>query len=378
MKILLVTKRHYTRKDLVSERFGRLHHLPRVLADCGNSVHTIAFDYKTFRYEERRVDLHRVTSIPSRTHGAWISRGRLQRRVVADGSPDLVIGSGHLHLCWHSLRLAQAFGVPFVLEAYDYYPAFLPRSIQGIAGLVFEHLCRSADGCVVASRELEKRVRPLNPRTVIIENGYDPAVFAGIPKAEAIRQLGLDPLKRYVCFIGSATASLGFGVLLEAMAGVRSRMPSATLLHAGHLDPSFALPDSALSIGHCGQDKVALALSASDCGVVPYQQSLQVKYSNSCKLAEYIAIGLPVVATVSGDNERVLGKEYIGLVPPGDPGRLARAIAAQLENPVPTTGRERFTWDFLGRKLEGFLRDLADNRMERASSPADAKTGNRE
>jgi glycosyltransferase involved in cell wall biosynthesis len=277
---------------------------------------------------------------------------------MSDGtSPDLVIGTGHLHIAAHALRLARRLGVPFVFEAYDYYPAFLPKVLSPLSHRWFRYLCRRADGCIAASHELGKLMRAANPKTLVIENGFDPSVFKRESRVTAIQTLKLDEGRRYLCFIGSATEALGFGDFLEAMKVVRLDFPGTWGIHAGHLDGSLRLPQDCISLGAMDQTAVSTLLSACDCGVVPYRKTPQVRYSNSCKLVEYLAVGLPVVATRTGDNVRILGGNHPGLIPASNPDALAAAIIAQLQYPHTSPYPEEWTWENLGGKLQRFLEE---------------------
>jgi glycosyltransferase involved in cell wall biosynthesis len=115
-------------------------------------------------------------------------------------------------------------------------------------------------------------------------------------------------------------------------------------------------------MGMCTQDKVADILSASACGVVPYRESLQVAYSNSCKLVEYMACGLPIVATRSGDNTRVLGEAGGQLVETSDPVQLGDSIIKQLDRPIEPPFPEKWQWSKLGSRLDQFLGELCGNQ----------------
>jgi glycosyltransferase involved in cell wall biosynthesis len=367
MKILFVGKRHYTRKDLLNDRFGRLYHLPRALAENGHHVDVIALDYRTRELRTHREENLLIRSEPSRSSGLFVSRKRLT--LSDETPPNLIIGTGHLHIAGHGLRLARNFGVPFVFEAYDYYPAFLPKVLSPVSRRWFRYLCRRAEGCVAASHELGKLMGRSNPKALVVENGFDPSVFKKVSRASSMRELRLDDDRRYVAFIGSATEDLGFCDFLEAIKMVRAKFPDALGIHAGHLDTELRLTPDCISLGPIGQGAVSTLLSCSDCGVVPYRETPQVRYSNSCKLVEYLAIGLPIVATTTGDNVRILGKDHPGLVPASDPVALAAAIGRQLKHPHTAPYPVEWTWDQLGSKLEWFLEEIL--RMGKSmSSPA--------
>lgn len=355
MNILLVTKRHYTRRDLLKDRFGRHYHLPLKLAAAGHRVKVTALDYRTFAtgcIRESNLDME---SVPVKYGGILFPHSELIRKVGGSFRPDVVIGSGHLHIGQKACQLANSLGVPFVFEAYDYYPAFLPGMLKPAGRFWFDRLSRKASGCVGASQRLTRLMERSNRSCTVIENGFDPEVFHPVDRGTAIHCLGLDPEKAYVCFVGSATRSLGFGDLLAAMEEVRKTRPETELLHAGYLDPEYSPGHGFNSFGFCGQERVNLILNASSCGVVPYQETLQVLYSNSCKLVEYLSTNLPVVVTRSGDNARILGEDAPSLVDTSEPQVLARAIAQQLKTPWHAPLPDARTWNALGLKLERFL-----------------------
>lgn len=358
MRILFLGKRYYTRKDLLKDRFGRLFHLPRVLVKCGHQVEVVALDYWTHEFSEKREGNLLLRSEPSRTGGLFIPKGKLL--VPGGETPDLIIGTGHLHIAAHALRLAHGLGTPFVFEAYDYYPAFLPKAFSFFSAKWFRYLCRQANGCIAVSHELGRLMSQANPETLVVENGFEPAVFKKISRSSGVAAFKLDPGKRFVCFIGSATESLGFGDFLKAVNMVRRTIPEVLGIHAGFMDQRFRQTKECTSLGPIQQTAVSTLLSSCDCGVVPYRETPQVRYSNSCKLVEYLAVGLPVVATRTGDNVRILGENHPGLIPAANPGVLAEAILKQLQHPYIAPYPLDWTWDRLGSKLNHFLEKISD------------------
>ena len=70
------------------------------------------------------------------------------------------------------------------------------------------------------------------------------------------------------------------------------------------------------------------------CAVAPYPALAGFGYS-PLKLYEYLAAGVPVVASDIGQVAEVLGGGRWGrLVPPGDPAALAVAVRSVLADPV--------------------------------------------
>jgi glycosyltransferase involved in cell wall biosynthesis len=76
----------------------------------------------------------------------------------------------------------------------------------------------------------------------------------------------------------------------------------------------------------------ALAASA-DCGVSPIPPGPLFDVSSPTKLVEYLALGLPAVATRIPDQEKVLRESGAGLCVEFSATELARAIALVLGDP---------------------------------------------
>lgn len=358
MNILFVAKRYYTNRDLIDDRFGRLFHLPLNLARAGHKVCVAALDYKTFERNGLSIDGLEVVSLPSRSRGFKLPV-REFAEIPAAISPDLVVGSGHLHIGNTALKYAKNKEAKFIFEAYDYYPAFLPSFLHSAGERWFTSICSNADGCVAASRKLGDLMSTWNESTTVIENGFEADTFEKRNKAESLSRLGLAADKEYLCFIGSASEALGYGDFLAALDKVRQINPAVIGLHAGSFNSASRKSSDVINMGLCTQDQVVDILSVSSCGVVPYRESLQVQYSNSCKLVEYMATGLPTVATRSGDNSRVLGETGGLLVEPANPDQLADAMLKQLDHPIIPPYPEKWEWSRLAEGLEAFLAGVA-------------------
>jgi glycosyltransferase involved in cell wall biosynthesis len=83
-------------------------------------------------------------------------------------------------------------------------------------------------------------------------------------------------------------------------------------------------------------------------------------------VGEAMACGIPVVSTTGGALPEVAGDAAI-LVPPADPGALARAIVDLLENPEKAKQMgdagyrrvlEHFTWENAARKTVAAYREV--------------------
>jgi glycosyltransferase involved in cell wall biosynthesis len=197
-------------------------------------------------------------------------------------------------------------------------------------------------------------------RVVWIGNGVELGRFHPGPIDHDVRrEFDLGPDDRVVAFVGRLVKDKGILELIQAMALVRSKMPSAKLLVIGEKNfPDVAtkrvvqpLLEDAIAEGGLQdairftgfRDDVPRLLRAADVMVLPSRGGEGMPRS----IIEAMATGLPVVATnVRGSREEVIHGETGLLVPPRDADRLAHAILELLSDPreareMGTRGRQR-------------------------------------
>jgi glycosyltransferase involved in cell wall biosynthesis len=197
----------------------------------------------------------------------------------------------------------------------------------------------------------------------LFEELRDPAV--GAPALR--RELGLPPAESpeepVVLFFGTLSRYKGVDLLLEAFARVAARAPGAWLALAGFPAADFDLTAHRELAGRLGIEgrvcwapryvesgEVAAWMALAAVAVFPYRQVFQ---SGALVVAQ--TFGVPVVAAAVGAmSEAVADGETGLLVPPGDPGALAAALIAVLEDPALARrlgegarrdARERFGWE---------------------------------
>lgn len=176
-------------------------------------------------------------------------------------------------------------------------------------------------------------------KIVVIHNGLDPAraqVGPGWQRDEACRRFGLPPGLRYTTIVASLREVKDHATLLRAAARVASQVPDAGFALAGEGELREALRAQAQAlgiaarvffIGHC--DAVADLLGLSAVGVLC---SRAEGFSNA--ILEYMAAGLPVVATdVGGAREALREGESGHLVAPGDDAGLGARLIGLLREP---------------------------------------------
>jgi glycosyltransferase involved in cell wall biosynthesis len=210
---------------------------------------------------------------------------------------------------------------------------------------------------------------------VVIRNGVDMARFDGPPAAASLRsELGIPTEARLVTVVSRLTRLKGIENFLEATAALKPLYPDARFLIVGETAPSdrpylTELTDLATSLGVADRviftglrSDVAAVLGCADVAVMP---SLNEALSNV--LLESMAAGAPVVATrVGGTPEALRDGETGLLVPPGDSGAIATAVARLLDDRELATRLGRAARQLISAKfsVEQMVRSTEDLYME--------------
>jgi glycosyltransferase involved in cell wall biosynthesis len=234
------------------------------------------------------------------------------------------------------LEAAKRVGVRYVLEVN----APLVEEAARYRGLTDAASCRERERSLIAASD---RVIAVSSgilthalasgaaagRVRVIPNGVDLALFRRARRGRIRAHLGLGG-KVVVGFAGSLKPWHGVIELVSAFAGLTGR---AQLLLVGDGPEREAVAQAAGRLGLEGRVIMTGAvphacvpdyLSAMDVGVAPYLPQERF-YFSPLKVAEYMAAGLPVVASDQGDLPALLAGAGL-LVPPGETARLAGAL----------------------------------------------------
>lgn len=196
-------------------------------------------------------------------------------------------------------------------------------------------------------------------RIVVVHNGIDLEKFSR-PHAEGRQLLPGVPCdsKTIVMVANMHTGAKGHGDLIEAARTVRERFPEARFLLAGdgemrpffeHQVRALGLAEMFVFLGH--RTDIPQLLACCDIGVLA---SKSEGLPNA--VLEYLAAGLPVIATAVGGVPEIIENEVHGLlIPPEKPAALASALLRLLEEPqlranLGKAGQERVRtkFNFLG------------------------------
>lgn len=189
----------------------------------------------------------------------------------------------------------------------------------------------------------------------------------GIPKAQAMKELGLDPSKKTILFFGFIREYKGLDILIEAFAQLDGPYQ---LLIAGefygnemHYQSMIAdhpkAADIVLHSHYIPETEVGKYFSAADLCVLPYRSATQ-----SGITAISYHFNVPVVATKVGGLEEYIRHGETGLlVEKAEPTAIAEAIRkyfAELDPAVCAQNievlKKEFSWESFADALVDFLK----------------------
>lgn len=237
-------------------------------------------------------------------------------------------------------HLARTIGCPILVTALGSdinVSGEFPRRRQQISQML-----KSVEAASGVSRALAARLIALGApphRTHYLPNGVNKQIFSLAPLEQRellCNELGLNPSRKYLLFVGRLHPVKGLRFLIEALSILNqaSRLNFETLLiGSGELESELkadirarALENVVRLVGSIDHSAVPNWLRIGDAFCLP---SLMEGMPNV--VLEALACGLPIVATRVGALPDVVNSESGILVPAGDAAALAQAIGEVME-----------------------------------------------
>lgn len=343
MKVVWLSKRHYTHKDALAERFGRVYQLPLEWAETA-AVRLELLDYYDQESAEVWDGALEVCSTPVRSP---IALRKMLRR-LSIFRPDVIVASGDCFIGLLGLRLARRLGTRFALDVYDDYREF--GGYRAFLGWdAYAHLVQRANLVLYASQALAaKHVGPTPWH--LVPNGVDPALFRPQDTFAARRRAGMTVENvRWVGYFGGMEPERGSDDLIAAVGFLHTNDPSVRLVLCGNhewgQDIDKPWVDYRGSVEHT---RIPDFINACDVVALPYRRGPLIDMASSCKIAEYLFCERPLVATNTPNLLANFPLQAAELGPaickPGEPADLARAIDYQLAHHTIASRPEQHTW----------------------------------
>lgn len=233
------------------------------------------------------------------------------------------------------IRLYLGFFGKKITSVYEAH--FVPPK----SNIFFYHTLKNIDGVVVLTELMKKEFEKKGIKTKIIvaPDGVDIQKFSfGGDKQVERAKLGLPLDKKIVLYTGHLYPWKGAHVLAEA---VRYLSKDFFIVFVGGTEndikdfrSKYGSQEQILIVGHKDHKEISLWQFCADILVLPNsgKEDISKFYTSPLKLFEYMASGVPIVASDLPSIREILNEENSLLVSPDNPQELARGISELSKN----------------------------------------------
>ena len=284
------------------------------------------------------------------TAQTWIKASRSGHQILHFHDPELIAGA----------LLARLASPIIIYDIHEYYrehlrhTASLPAFLSALLALLYDlaERCASAclQACIVVSPHM-LQVLPLR-NAIIIENHV---------RSEEFRPGSAPPSARplLACYVGVLSKERHVETMLEAVARVGARLALAGRWYPPSYRDRLSTRASWQRVDEWGlldRGQVQNLFDQSRAGLLILDLHGDEQHSSSNKLFEYMAAGLPVIASDLHFTREVILRHRCGLLvsPPTSKAALAAAIKWILDHPTEAeqmgrAGRraveQHYSWD---------------------------------
>jgi glycosyltransferase involved in cell wall biosynthesis len=340
------------------------------LAGRGHRIHLLTFETRSLSREERR----RIREDLARRGIAWHSLRYHKRLSLLATAFDVACGIAVGSVLVRRHRLDA-------VHARSHVPAGMGMAIRRLTGckLIFDIRGLMAEEYVDAGnwtpgslpfrlvKWVEGRAKTSADGAVVLTHAVVPVLWGEAGRAnlevipccadvEAIERrradrdryrerLGLDG-RTVLVYVGKFGGWYLDGEMVDFFTAARALRPDLHLLVLSQSDRALiereaqraGLPADAYTVASAPPEEVASYLAAADAGIAFIRQAPSKVSSSPTKLGEYLAAGLPTVATSGiGDVDRTLAADEAGVLvadlSPAGLERAAGALGALLDDP---------------------------------------------
>jgi glycosyltransferase involved in cell wall biosynthesis len=275
------------------------------------------------------------------------------------------------YLAWllkHSGRVRR-----LIYYDWDYYPGLYCGVFTAPLMEWYERLCvREADAVLSVNGLLARRRRQQGAkRVLVVPNGADLSLFA-----QARQKVAHQPT---LVYIGSLSPLWGVDLAIRAMPALSNSIANIRLLIAGVgpeeadlrvLSQALGVAESVSFLGHVEYQALPSVLAEADVGIATSSPSSAFRrYASPLKLIEYMAAGLPIIATRLGQTEITIQQADSGILIDHSVEEFV-AAAASLLSDRPLYERHSqagieyatgFDWDLLMDKAYRYVVDVIED-----------------
>lgn len=368
MRIAFLCKRHYTGKDVITDRFGRLYEIPHQLALLGHEIKAWCLDYHGKQDEQllqHDLEFGYLAWSSTALKGMRLLRllaylSKLKRDIEIF-KPDIIIGASDIPHVFLATYVAKQLNIPCVIDLYDNFESFGQARIPYFKTLL-KYAIRQAHLVITVSQLLKEKVQrdysPICP-VCVMTNGVNKNLFSIGSKHTARERLGLPLNVKLIGTAGGLSRMKGVDTIYSAWSKLEQTHPDLHLILAGSVEANLPIPNSnrVHYLGVLSERDVITLFQALDVGIISLQDSAFGRYCFPQKMYEMLACGLAIVATDVGVMSGHLHQFPQLLYKANDSAQLTKTLEYQLtQNILPELSI--LDWRELVTSIEPFLKEL--------------------
>lgn len=285
-------------------------------------------------------------------------------KTIRKKAASLKAGLYHFHdpeLLRVGARLSRE-GYKVIYDSHEDVPrqmltkAYLPKFLWRLVSVVFERyenrVVRKLSGVVTATPFIRDRFLRIHSRVVAVQN------FPFLKEFETSGKPQAGSREKAVCYVGSITRVRG----IEGMVRSLNHVSGVKLLLGGTFESEALrkeirnLPgwEHVEELGFVNREEISNTLKRCMAGLVVLHPTINYLDSIPVKMFEYMAVGLPVIASEFPYWKELLqGVDCAVFVDPLSPEDIAKAIAEIIADPEKSAAmgargkmavREQFNW----------------------------------
>lgn len=319
-----------------------MHDFPELLSLRGHQVHFLDYDEGRSRARWKT-----LTTVESRAHqgsSVWVTTpprllpgicGRLLATIIQPlvfiqllrrVRPDVVVCYSVPTSGWQIVKICNLRKVPIVARIIDVSHALRPTPFSPLVKLAERYVYRHANAVSTHNEALRQYCLDLGAKPencVVTYPGVDLIRFYPAPPDPTLqRRLGIEKSDKVLLFMGTVFRFSGLYELLTELSGSMRRDPSIKLLILGdgedlariqRLTSSLGIAKQVPAPGRIDYQDLADHLRLGTIALLPFKEGLLTHCALPNKVLQYLACGLPTVATRLEGLESML-PNHSGLV----------------------------------------------------------------
>jgi teichuronic acid biosynthesis glycosyltransferase TuaC len=365
MRILVLSKRQYTNKDLIDDCYGRVFELPANLCRQGHAVKGLTISY---RVKEQNVTEYEFDGATLTWQSVNLTRGILPQlflylktieQLIFTFKPDVIWATSDALHSIFAVYLQNKYKLPCVVDLYDNYESFRLTRIPGLRKL-FRRSLQQASALSCVTQSLADNI--VTDRTIaIIGNGVDRTLFYPQDKAQCREALSLPGDALIIGTAGALSTDRDIGLLFEAFLQLSPLHENVYLLLAGNLERGVSIPThpNLIYLGELEYGKIPTVYNAMDICVICNKASAFGDYCFPQKLYEILACQRPLVVANTKGIAPLFSSCKDHLYAPGNLQSLIDALQRQIAN-ASLPGLPISTWETQAEKLGELLVSVSD------------------